>query len=85
MQDSAGIAALTGVERFGALEPVPLSGPKPRMVAATATPIESNVMTVKAPFATDFSARRSVKSTMIPKNPAADSVSHIGNVGERHS
>ena len=42
-------------------------------------------MTAKAPFATDFSARTSVKSRMIAKNPAAASVSHIGNVGERQN
>ena len=53
------------------------------MVAAAATAIASKVMTVSAPLATDFSARNSVISTMIPKNPAAASVSHIGNVGER--
>ena len=53
------------------------------MVAATATAIASSVMTVSAPLATDFSARNSVIRTMIPKNPAAASVSHIGKVGER--
>jgi len=40
-------------------------------------------MTVKAPFATDLSARNIVNRTMIPKNPAAASVSHIGKDGER--
>ena len=40
-------------------------------------------MTVNAPLATDFSARNSVIRTMIPKKPAAASVSHIGNEGER--
>src|SRR5215470_18910667 len=54
------------------------------MVAATATPIASRVMTVSAPFATDFSARSSVIRTTSPKNAAAASVSHIGNAGERH-
>jgi hypothetical protein len=34
-------------------------------------------------LATDFSARNSVIKTMIPKNPAAASVSHIGKAGER--
>ena len=58
-------------------------GGKPRKVAATATAIDSNVMTVSAPLATDFSARNSVISTMSPKNPAAASVSHIGKFGER--
>ena len=53
------------------------------MVAATAMPIASSVMTVSAPLATDFSARNSVIRTMIPKNPAAASVSHIGKAGER--
>ena len=44
----------------------------------------SNVMTVNAPLATDFSARKSVISAMTAKKPAAATVSHIGNVGERH-
>jgi len=35
--------------------------------------------------ATDFSARNSVIKRMIPKNPAAAKVSHIGKVGERQS
>ena len=46
-------------------------------------PIASSVITVSAPLATDFSARNSVMRTMIPKNPAAANVSHIGKVGER--
>ena len=46
-------------------------------------PTATSVITVKAPLATDFSARSSVISTMIPKNPAAANVSHIGNAGER--
>ena len=48
-------------------------------------PMASSVMTVSAPLATDFSARNSVRSTIIPKNPAAANVSHIGKVGERQS
>ena len=40
-------------------------------------------MTVSAPLATDLSARSSVMSSRIAKNPAAASVSHIGNDGER--
>jgi len=58
-------------------------GPNPRMVAATAIPMASSVMTVSAPLATDFSARNSVIRRITPKNPAAASVSHIGKVGER--
>ena len=82
MQDSAGIATRTCAALLappGAVAP----GPKPRMVAATATAIASSVMTVKAPFATDFSARSNVSSTINPKKQAAASVSHIGKVGER--
>ena len=85
MQDNAGIATLTGADRFVPPDAGPPSGPKPRNVAATATPIASSVMIVRAPFATDFSARSSVKSMMIVKNPAAARVSHIGNAGERQS
>src|ERR1700722_9029293 len=59
--------------------------PNPRMVAATATPIASSVITVSAPLATDFSARKRVIRTMIAKKPAAASVNHIGKVGERQS
>jgi len=55
------------------------------MVAATAMPTASRVMTVSAPLATDFSARNNVMSATIAKNPAAASVSHIGKVGERQS
>jgi len=32
------------------------AGPNPRMVAATAMPMASSVITVNAPLATDFSA-----------------------------
>ena len=53
------------------------------MVAATAMPIASSVITVNAPLATDFSARSSVISRISAKKPAAANVSHIGNVGER--
>ena len=59
--------------------------PNPRMVAATATPIASSVITVSAPLATDFSARNIVIRTMTVKNPAAANVNHIGKVGERQS
>ena len=48
-------------------------------------PMASNVITVSAPVATDFSARNSVISRMIPKNAAAAKVSPIGKVGERQS
>jgi len=82
MVNSSGNAALTEATRVPADE-TPPSGPKLRMVAATATTIASIVMTVSTPLATDFSARSSVIRTMIPKNPAAASVSHIGKVGVR--
>src|SRR5260370_25268302 len=55
------------------------------MVAATAIPMARSVITVSAPLGTDFSARNSVIRTMIPKNPAAANVSHIGKAGERQS
>jgi hypothetical protein len=45
----------------------------------------SNVMMDSAPLATDFSARKSVIRTTIPKKPAAANVSHIGKVGKRQS
>ncbi len=83
MQASAGGVGLPAEPNAASADGRCPSGPKPRMVAATATPIASSVMTVSAPLATDFSARNSVIRTMIPKNPAAASVSHIGNVGER--
>ena len=53
------------------------------MVAATVIPTASSVMTVSAPFATDFSARSSVIRTIRLKNPAAAIVSHIGKDAER--
>ena len=53
------------------------------MVEATAIPIASSVMTVSAPFATDFSARSSVITTINPKKAAAAIVSHIGKDAER--
>jgi hypothetical protein len=84
MQASAGSdAVVTGADNGRSAEAAGPPGPKPRMVAATATPMASKVMTVNAPLATDFSARNSVIRTRIAKNPAAASVSHIGNVGER--
>ena len=46
------------------------------MVAARAIPTANNVMTVSAPFATDFSARKSVITAITAKNPAAANVSH---------
>jgi hypothetical protein len=55
------------------------------MVAVTATPIASNVITVNAPLATDFSARSSVTRRTTAKNAAAASVSHIGKSGDRQS
>src|SRR5882672_8098552 len=83
MHASAGSAALIAGGDGPSAEAAVPPGPKPRMVAAAATPIASNVMTVSAPLATDLSARNSVIRRMIPKNPAAASVSHIGNDGER--
>ena len=55
------------------------------MVAVTAIPTASSVITVSAPLATDFSARNSVTNTMIPKNPAAANVSHVGKAGVRQT
>ena len=43
----------------------------------------SSVMTVSAPFATDFSARNSVNRTTRAKKPAAANVSHVGKACER--
>ena len=80
MQESCGNAALAPATGWPSADP---AGSKLRMVATPATPIESSVMTVSAPLATDFSARSSVIRTISPKNPAAASVSHIGKVGER--
>src|SRR5882724_7332817 len=82
-QESAGETGPTGdAERVspGALR---LAGPYPRRVEATAIPIASSVITVSAPFATDFSARNSVIRTISPKKPPATIVSHIGKAGER--
>jgi len=53
------------------------------MVAATATPIASSVITVKAPLATDFSARSKVISRISAKKPAAakpDELSALGRL-----
>src|SRR5689334_1949727 len=82
MQDIAGVAAIAGGACTDEADGPP-GQPKPRMVAVTATPTASSVMTVSAPLATDFSARTIVISIRIAKNPAAASVSHIGNDGER--
>src|SRR6478672_9356486 len=85
MHDNAGSAALIGWEDRVSPGSLWLPGPNPRMVAVAAMPIASSVMTVSAPLATDFSARNSVMRTIIPKNPDAANVSHIGKVGERQS
>src|ERR1044071_532899 len=82
MQDIAGVAAIAGGACMDEADGPP-GQPKLRMVAATATPTASSVITVSAPLATDLSARTSVISIRIAKNPAAASVSHIGNDGER--
>src|SRR5437764_6345858 len=66
--DNAGSAALVdaddGVSTCSDCPP----GPNPRMVAAPAIPTASNVITVNAPLATDFSARHSVMITMNQKH-----------------
>src|ERR1700694_1002333 len=86
MHDKAGSAALIAWEdRAISAEPGRPAGPNPRMVAATAMPTASSVITVSAPLATDFSARRRVMRTMIRKHLAAANVSHIGKAGERQS
>src|SRR4029077_131868 len=82
MQDSAGNAAPTTGDGPVSLRP---AGPYPRMVAATAIPTATSVITVSTPLATDLSARNSVTKTMIPKNPAAANVSHIGKAGVRQT
>src|SRR3954470_14008076 len=83
MHDMAGCAAVTDWGGWLPRDGLAASDPKPRMVAATATPIASNVITVSAPLATDLSARSSVISRISAKKPAAAKVSHTGNVGER--
>src|SRR4051812_7489430 len=83
MHDRAGAVAATGCKDEVARGPPTSSLPKPRMVAATATPMASNVITVKAPLAIDRSARSKVIRRMSAKKPAAAKVSHIGNVDER--
>src|SRR3954468_22619087 len=82
MHDKAG-GAVTDSAGWGARAGLAVSEPKPRMVAATATPIASSVITVNAPLATDLSARSKVISRTSAKKPAAARVSHIGNAGER--
>ena len=83
MHDKAGSAAVTDWGGWVPRAVLAASDPKPRMVAATAMPIASSVITVNAPLATDLSARSSVISRISAKKPAAARVSHIGNVGER--
>ena len=87
MQDSAGSVALIGEKAAvsGGAPSSPPPVPRPRMVAAPATPIANSVITVSAPLATDRSARNSVTSRTSAKNPAAANVSHIGKVAERQS
>lgn len=48
----------------------------------TAIPMARSVMTVRAPFATDRSARSTVTNSTSAKKPAATRVSHIGKLGE---
>src|SRR5260221_4404730 len=83
MHDNAGSATLTGWEDRVSMDAL-WPGPNPRIVAVAAIPIASSVVTVSAPLATDFSARNTVVGTIIPKNPAAANVSHLGKVGARH-
>src|ERR1700760_1482981 len=52
--DGVAVAATLAWRSVDALLPR-ANGPSPRIVAATATPTASKVITVKAPFATDFS------------------------------
>src|SRR5882757_264813 len=86
IHDNAGNAALIGWgDRVSPDALWPPGGPNSRRVTAAAMAIASSVMTVSAPLATDFSARTSVTSRMIPKNPAAANVTHIGKAGERQS
>src|SRR5713226_9483617 len=85
IHDNAGSAALIAWEDRVSPDALWPAGTNPRRVAAAAMAIASSVMTVSAPLATDFSARTSVMRRMIPKNPAAANVSHIGNAGERQS
>ncbi len=85
MHDSAGKEAFTCSGDRVSAGPAPPAGSNARRLAATAIPIAISVITVNAPLATDFSARSSVIRTMIPKNPAAANVNHIGKVGERQT
>src|SRR5258705_13644784 len=81
MHDNAGSAALIGwADRLStdALWP----GPNPRMVAVAAMPISSSVVTVSAPLATDFSARKSGMGKKIPKNSDPANGSQTGKGGE---
>src|ERR1700716_3805622 len=84
MHDKPGSAAVTACGGWAPRAVLAASDPKPRMVAATAIPIASSVITVNAPLATDLSARSSVISRISAKKPAAAKVSHVGNAGERH-
>src|SRR6478672_2043293 len=85
IHDNAGSAALIGGGDGVSPDALWTPGPNPRMIAATAMPTTSSVITVSVPLAADFSARSSVMRTVIPKNPAAVNVSHIGKAGERQS
>ena len=87
MHDNAGSAALVGGWAEAVVsEALPAAGPKPRKLAAAAMPRASTVMiTVTVPFARDLSGRNSIVMRMIPNNPAAANVSHIGKTGERQN
>src|SRR3954464_7139952 len=84
-QASAGKATVACVPVRISPAPLRFAASNSRVVEVTAMPTASNVMTVSAPLATDRSARTKVIRTMIPKNAAAASVSHIGDAGELHS
>lgn len=81
-QESAGSDAKGWARAF---EDCASVSPKFLMVAATATVIARSVITVSAPLATDFSARKRVISRTSAKKTPAASVTHIGNAGECQS
>src|SRR4030088_458051 len=56
IHDNAGSAAIIGWGDRVSVDALRAPGSNSRMVAATATPTASSVMTVSAPLATDFSA-----------------------------
>src|SRR5689334_4438379 len=83
MHDSAGSTGASAGADLLSADAVCVADSDPRSIDATAMPSESSVMTASAALATDWSLRSSMNKTMMPKNAAADSVSHIGKDGER--